>query len=110
MFQHHAGLLCSLRNGEKLATLPAMVASKNGENLAIIPSQVRGARGILDWTMEQLSHASGVPMRTLFRFERGEGAALKRTQAALRAALEAAGGEFIAENGGGAGVRLRAKG
>lgn len=29
------------------------------------------------------------------------------TLAAIRAALEAAGVEFIAENGGGAGVRLR---
>jgi len=30
-----------------------------------------------------------------------------RTIAAIRAALESAGVEFIAENGGGAGVRLR---
>jgi hypothetical protein len=40
------------------------------------------------------------------RLEAGE--ELKpRTVAAIRAALEAAGVEFIAENGGGAGVRLK---
>lgn len=46
-------------------------------------------------------------MRTLSRFEDGEGAPRPATIAAIRTALEAAGVEFIAENGGGAGVRLR---
>jgi hypothetical protein len=46
-------------------------------------------------------------MRTLLRFERTEGDPRQTTIAAIRAALEAAGVEFIAENGGGAGVRLK---
>lgn len=37
----------------------------------------------------------------------GQPAASAEAVAAIRAALEAAGAEFIAENGGGAGVRLK---
>lgn len=51
--------------------------------------------------------ATGIPKRTLARFELGEGSPQRRTAATIRAALEAAGVEFIPENGGGAGVRLR---
>jgi hypothetical protein len=40
-------------------------------------------------------------------FELGNTIPRRTTLAAIRAALEAAGVEFIAENGGGAGVRLR---
>jgi hypothetical protein len=40
-------------------------------------------------------------------FERGAREPREATKAALYAALEAAGVEFIPENGGGAGVRLR---
>ncbi len=42
---------------------------------------------------------------TITRLERGE-ELYPRTLAAIRAALEAAGVEFIEENGGGPGVRL----
>ncbi|WP_352685959.1 hypothetical protein [Mesorhizobium australicum] len=44
---------------------------------------------------------------TVTRFENGHSAGAPETVAALRAALESAGVEFIPENGGGAGVRLR---
>ena len=57
--------------------------------------------------MDDLSTASGVPKRTLLRFERAEGLPRKATLIALQTAFTAAGIEFIAENGGGAGVRLR---
>jgi DNA-binding XRE family transcriptional regulator len=58
--------------------------------------------------MEQreLAAAAGVNRTTLIDFEKGERTPQSRTVAAIRAALEAAGVEFIAENGGGAGVRL----
>ena len=83
-----------------------MTASENGISNAITPGQVRAARALLNWTRAQLSDACGVPVRTLHRFEAGEGEPQRRTVAAIRAALEAAGAEFIAENGGGPGVRL----
>ena len=60
--------------------------------------------------MERLADAGAIPRRTLIRFEGGEGTARQATLAAIRAALEAAGVEFIAENGGGAGVRLQKSG
>ncbi len=73
---------------------------------AISPAQVRAARSLVGVTREQLAEASGVPLRTVARLELGEGSPQKRTLTAVRHALEAAGIEFIAENGGGAGVRL----
>ncbi len=55
--------------------------------------------------VRELAEGAKVSTNTITRFERGEGL-YPRTVEAIRAALEAAGVEFIAENGGGAGVRL----
>jgi hypothetical protein len=52
------------------------------------------------------SREAGVAVDTISRLERGE-EIMPRTLAAIRAALEAAGVEFIPANGGGPGVRLR---
>lgn len=57
-------------------------------------------------TQAELSQLSGVSHPTIKRIEAG-GDARVSTINALRQALEKAGVEFIAENGGGAGVRLR---
>ncbi len=84
-----------------------MSARENGIEIAISASQVRAARALLAWSQDQLVTASGVPKRTLARFERGHAESQRRTLAALRSALESAGVEFIAKNGGGPGVRLR---
>jgi hypothetical protein len=54
-----------------------------------------------------LAAACGLPKRTLVRFKGGQTIRRASTLAAIRAALEAAGVEFIAANGGGAEVRLR---
>jgi ribosome-binding protein aMBF1 (putative translation factor) len=62
---------------------------------------------MLGWSKERLAKPSGVPVRTITRFETEDAVPRTATIAAIRAALEAAGVEFIAENGGGAGVRLR---
>ena len=48
-----------------------------------------------------------MPKRTVARLETDEGEPQRRTVEAIRAALEAAGVEFIPENGGGIGVRMR---
>ncbi len=74
---------------------------------AIVPAQSRAARGLIGWSREKLAEAGGVPARTVADFELGNTIPRRTTLAAIRAALEAAGVEFIAENGGGAGVRLR---
>jgi transcriptional regulator with XRE-family HTH domain len=84
-----------------------MKASRKVTNSAITPEQSRAARGLLDWSRDQLAERSGVAKRTLVRFEASEGDTRQSTLAAVRSVLEAAGVEFIAENGGGPGVRLR---
>lgn len=73
----------------------------------ITPAQCRAARALVGWSQEELESASKVARKTIADFERDVRAPYPRTLAAIRTALEAAGVEFIAENGGGAGVRLR---
>ncbi len=71
------------------------------------PAQVRMARAALNWSLADLAAASGVHRNTISNFETGRYGGSDEALAAIRAALEAAGVEFIAPNGGGAGVRLR---
>jgi len=84
-----------------------MSASKNVSIIDISSPQVRAARALLGWTLDRLEAATGLPKRTLTRFENESTAPRASTIAIIRGALEAAGVEFIAENGGGPGVRLR---
>nr|WP_095200272.1 transcriptional regulator [Mesorhizobium carmichaelinearum] len=53
-----------------------------------------------------LAKAAGVGGNTVNRFEAGQDARVSSVDK-MRVALESAGVEFIPENGGGAGVRLR---
>lgn len=72
----------------------------------MLPVQCRMARTALSLGVKDLAELADVSTNTISRFEAGE--ELKpRTVAAIRTALESAGVEFIPENGGGAGVRLR---
>jgi transcriptional regulator with XRE-family HTH domain len=64
------------------------------------------ARAALSWGVRELAEKAGVTANTVTRIENGSDAK-QSTIATLRAALESAGVEFIAENGGGAGVRLK---
>jgi hypothetical protein len=70
---------------------------------------IRAARALLRWEQRDLSNASSVSLPTIKRLESRPGplGAHGSTVAALRKAIESAGVEFIDENGGGAGVRLR---
>jgi transcriptional regulator with XRE-family HTH domain len=62
---------------------------------------------MLGWGQAQLAEAASVSRMTIVDFEKGARIPHFNNLAAIRAALEAAGVDFIAENGGGAGVRLR---
>jgi transcriptional regulator with XRE-family HTH domain len=73
----------------------------------ITPQQSRGARAMLGWSRELLAEKSKVSNAALADFEAEKRTPYDRTLADIRAALEKAGIEFIAENGGGPGVRLR---
>ncbi len=74
------------------------------------PSQSRAGRALLDMTQPQLAEAAKLGLSTVVDFERSRRAVSDDKVDAIRSALEAAGVEFIAENGGGAGVRLRKSG
>ncbi|WP_368040972.1 helix-turn-helix domain-containing protein [Acetobacter estunensis] len=75
--------------------------------LDIKPEQCLGARAMLRLTRGDLADAAQVAVATLADFEAGKRTPHPRTLSAIRTALESAGVEFIAENGGGAGVRLK---
>jgi DNA-binding XRE family transcriptional regulator len=65
------------------------------------------ARAAVSWSLTDLARAAGVHRNTVSNIETGRYGGSQEVVAAIRAALEAAGVEFIAENGGGPGVRLR---
>ncbi len=73
----------------------------------IDPAQCRGARGLLNMTQPKLARAAGLGLSTIVDFERKRRDVSPEAIAAIRHALEAAGIEFIDEDGGGAGARLR---
>ena len=58
-------------------------------------------------TQKDLAAAASLGESTVIDFERERRVVSAQSVAAIRAALEAVGVEFIPENGGGAGVRLR---
>ena len=62
---------------------------------------------MLGLTQAELAKAAGISTTGLNNIERGDADPRASTLEAIRTALEAAGVEFIPENGGGPGVRLR---
>jgi ribosome-binding protein aMBF1 (putative translation factor) len=67
----------------------------------------RAARGLPDWTQQELADAARIGVATVRLFEGQAAESRQATLAVLRRAFEVAGVEFIDENGGGPGVRLR---
>jgi predicted transcriptional regulator len=81
-----------------------------GKPASVLSSElIRAARALLRWEQRDLEAASSVSLPTIKRLESKPGimAAHLSTVVALKKALEAAGVEFIDENGGGPGVRLK---
>ena len=70
------------------------------------PVQLRMARAAVGWGVRDLAKQAGVTANTVTRIENGADAK-QSTMDALQRALEQAGVDFIDENGGGPGVRLR---
>jgi transcriptional regulator with XRE-family HTH domain len=70
-------------------------------------SQCRAARGLVDWTQQDLAEAARIGVATIRQFEGGATEPRQATLIVLRQAFESAGVEFIDENGGGPGLRLR---
>ena len=71
------------------------------------PAQCRAARSLLGIEQEAVAASANVARATLIDFEKGRRVPRQSTIDAIRTALEFFGVEFIAENDGGAGVRLK---
>ena len=72
-------------------------------------AQMRAARALIRWSAVDLARETTLSVTTIRRAELTEGETSMTTanDLAVRRALETAGVEFIDENGGGPGVRLR---
>lgn len=70
-------------------------------------AQFRAARGLVGWSQSDLAEEARVSLPTVKRVELETMAVSDDARGKMRKALEAAGVQFIAENGGGPGVRLR---
>jgi hypothetical protein len=80
-----------------------------GKKAVLTSELVRAARALLRWEQRDLEAASSVSLPTIKRLESKPGIMIAHTSTlvALKKAFEVAGIEFIDENGGGPGVRLR---
>ena len=74
---------------------------------SISPGQCRAARGLLELTQPELAARAHVGLSTIVDFEKSRRRVSKEAVRLIERALEAAGIEFICENGGGPGVRLK---
>ena len=90
----------SMRAGKVNTSLP---------HFFLTSAQIRAARSLIRWTAEDLAAASALSVATIRRAELKENqtALTSANDLAIRRALESAGVEFMDENGGGPGVRLR---
>jgi hypothetical protein len=72
-------------------------------------AQIRAARALVRWRAQDLAREAAIGVATIRRAELAQEstAMTAANDLAARRALEAAGVEFIDENGGGPGVRLR---
>jgi len=73
----------------------------------ITAAQCRAARGLIAWSQQDLAQRSGIGTVAIHQLESGTSSPRRATLDVVKRAFEAAGVEFIDENGGGAGVRLR---
>jgi transcriptional regulator with XRE-family HTH domain len=81
---------------------------KGSRRISICPAQLRAGRGLLGWSQSDLARHAGLSLPTVKRVETDFGIRVsEEAQKKLCNALESAGVEFIPENGGGPGVRIR---
>lgn len=76
---------------------------------SLTSAQIRAARALLKWSAADLAERSSIGVATIRRAEMSDFQTSMTTanDLAVRRTLENAGVQFIDENGGGAGVRLR---
>ncbi len=85
-----------------------MIQKRSRDSWPISAGQLRAARGLIGWSQTELARQAGLSLPTVKRVETDWGIRVsEEARTKLRLALETAGIEFIDENGGGAGVRLK---
>lgn len=72
----------------------------------LIPATCRAARGLIDWTQEDLAQAAGVCRSTIREFENGHHTLQSASETAILEALIQAGVEVMPPGDRGPGVRL----
>ena len=77
--------------------------------LKVSVRQIKAARALLAWSQEELASSANISIPTIKRLEANDGPLGGRSETGdkIHEALRTAGVEFIDENGGGPGVRLR---
>lgn len=79
--------------------------------MSLSPDQCRAARGLLDWTQDELAERAGVSRGTVRGFEGGKHELHRATEAVIRRALEEGGVIFLdGDAEAGPGARRRAPG
>lgn len=69
--------------------------------------QLRAGRALVGKSQAELAELTGKTTKTIRRAETDVSLVAAETVTAIRNALESAGVQFLEENGGGAGVRLK---
>jgi hypothetical protein len=79
------------------------------KHMPLTAGQIRAARAFLRWRAKDLAREAALGVATIRRAELAEveTSLTMANDLAVRRAFEAAGVEFIEENGGGPGVRLQ---
>jgi transcriptional regulator with XRE-family HTH domain len=87
----------------------SMVDKKSHDRKDITSAQIRAARALIRWTAEDLARKADLGVATIRRAEATDGPLQMTVSnlAAVRRTLESAGIDFIFEDDGGLGVRLR---
>jgi transcriptional regulator with XRE-family HTH domain len=75
--------------------------------MPVTSAQLRMARAALNWTVRDLAEATGLHRNTITNIEIGRYAGDQKSLEKIEFVLRKAGIEFIDENGGGPGARLR---
>jgi transcriptional regulator with XRE-family HTH domain len=86
------------------------MARAGGPRVSLTGAQVRAARGLLNWSVKELSERTGLAVNTVRRIEavNGAPAVTAANLDLVRTTLEQAGVTFIEPDGMGPGVRLSA--